>query len=174
VTTLDTRFGLLPAKEAGRLVFERGLPGFAGHREFALLPIPQSESLYCLQDLYDETVSFIVRKASDVDGLREADIGPAERALLQVTGDSELMVLLMAVRDEDHGLAFESTQPLAVNLRTQHGVQCGLLETLDVSSREADASPGHATQPTPTREPALQPQVPVRHRAAAGGRRLQK
>lgn len=174
LTTLHTRFGMLPVQDALHLTFEQGLPGFEGRREFALLSIPQSESLYCLQDSHDETVSFVVRTAHLQGASEPSPVGSTERGLLQLTDDADLMLLLLATRHATRGLSFETTHPLAINLRTRKGVQCGLHAT---ASPLDDAQGGKslaASQPTAVDAASSQPVLPPRRRSASSARRLQK
>ncbi|MGZ0187736.1 MAG: flagellar assembly protein FliW [Alphaproteobacteria bacterium] len=111
--TIDSRVGLVEVFDANILTFPRGLLGFEGRSDYAVLNLPNEgmERFKLLQSLEDPALGFIVTEAAAAaDEIDPNDLQDAYKQC-EVRPGNALTLLVVSVRKEG------DTVELSANLR---------------------------------------------------------
>lgn len=122
---MDTRLGRVSLAEDQVISFPRGLIGFMGHREFALLQVREGSPFLVLQSLSDPTLGLLVTDPFNFMTEYEVVIGDADLRLLGVTSREQvsLLVTVTIPQGMPERTTLNLTGPIVVNHETRLGVQ---------------------------------------------------
>jgi flagellar assembly factor FliW len=125
--TIATRFGELAYDPTDTIEMPRGIPGFTGHRKFALarLTDPGHAALRVLQSLSDPSVSFLVAPVEESHGLfGSSDLAEAYTVTGAAPEDLAVAVVVSVRRQADSiQVSANLRAPILINTRTRLAMQ---------------------------------------------------
>ena len=140
---VETKYwGSFEVKEDKVVMFVEDLAGFAGFREFALIPIPQHSPFICLQAINNPEVGFVI-----VDPWQFiSDYSPvisdndAQSLDLNSPSDALLFTLVTADSGADNKLSLNLLAPLVININSGKAKQV-VLENSNYSTNSSICFP---------------------------------
>lgn len=140
-----------PLDPNSTITFPLGIPGFEDQTQFQLFQMDNSEIVYSLQSLTDESTAFSVALPSHFNINYHFDLTDEEEATLEVESADDLLILLILHRDKSTEAAAHPTikgsikAPLLINSKKRIGLQKTLAEieqsiTLTEKHNEIDVS----------------------------------
>ena len=109
---VDTRYGTLEIDPDTLLSFPSGLPGFENLTRFTLLHEEGKSTVFWLQSVDDTDVQFSVTNPNNFKVNYQITLQDDEAEMLELTDDSETIVLLILSRDMEAYNHFLNTQIL--------------------------------------------------------------
>ncbi|MFW6386518.1 MAG: flagellar assembly protein FliW [Bacillota bacterium] len=116
-------FGEVEVEEKDIVEFPQGIPGFAGRKEFVLVPVEDSPFIV-LQSLEKEDLAFITVDSGEVLPGYEFEIDEQVEEQLKLESIEDVLVLNIAtIRDKVEDMTLNLTAPLVINHREGLGKQ---------------------------------------------------
>jgi flagellar assembly factor FliW len=117
-------------EEQNAILFEDGIPGFAGSRRFALVNVAEDSAFQLLQSLDEPDVAMIVT----VPWLFFPDYAPElselERAELELESAEDAVIFsAVTLNAEESTISLNLLGPFVVNVRTRRGRQVVLSDS---------------------------------------------
>jgi len=123
---VDTRYGTLEIDPDTLLSFPSGLPGFENLTRFTLLHEEGKSTVFWLQSVDDTDVQFSVTNPNNFKVNYQITLQDDEAEMLELTDDSETIVLLILSRDEGEdpsAIKANFMAPLVINVTSRKGMQ---------------------------------------------------
>lgn len=122
-----TRFGpveTVSVPEAAILDFPEGLPGFEGHRAFALIEEAEHQPFAWLQSLDDAAVRFILVDPQLILADYAADLPEADVEALRLARPEEArLYAILTIREDPATLTANLKAPVVINMPARRGRQ---------------------------------------------------
>lgn len=126
------KFGLkdVPVNPDAVFTFPQGLLGFENCKRFTLFHEEGKPTVFWLQSLDDENISFSVVEPGMIDICYEIELSEADCTLLDMKDTSEIVIVVILYRKEADGgkIAANTFSPLVLNTRARLGMQKVLRE----------------------------------------------
>jgi len=133
------------------ITFPKGIPGFEEQSQFQLFQQKDSEVVFLLQSLSNDSLAFSVAHPSHFNINYHFILSDEEEALLEIDSLDDLLILLILHRDanpeKDNNPTIKGSikSPLLINTKKRIGLQKSLVEieqsiTLTEKSSEIDVS----------------------------------
>lgn len=124
---ISCRFGDVEIGEDNVILFQRGMLGFEGRGEYAVINLPsdRTDQFKFLQSLSDPALGFIVTEiASAADAINPDDLFDAYKHC-EVSPNEALSLLIVSVRRGESGIEMTANlrAPIIINMTTRTGRQ---------------------------------------------------
>ncbi len=123
-------FGAIEYEEADLFQFPYGIYGFEDYKNFLLIPFDQNNtSIYCLQNLEDSQLSFIVINPYHVDKDYTPNVSDEDKKTVHIKEDTNVTFLnICTIKDPLPNSTINMRCPLLINLDSRCGKQILLEE----------------------------------------------
>lgn len=116
------------------ITFPKGIPGFEGQTQFQLFQQDDSEIVFLLQSIEDDSVAFSVAPPAHFNINYHFMLTDDEEALLEIDSIEDLLILLILHRDDNPEKDTQPTikgsikSPLLINTKKRIAIQKSLIE----------------------------------------------
>lgn len=133
-TIIGTRFGNIDYDPSNTLHFPEGLIGFAGLRDFVVMPQSKPGPLFWIQSVDDPAIAFVLTDPANF--FLDYAVAPeeAERRKLAIGTQDECLVLAVVTVPPDRKITLNLAAPILFSPKSQRALQI-ILEKSDWQTR---------------------------------------
>ncbi|MGL5152070.1 MAG: flagellar assembly protein FliW [Clostridium sp.] len=116
--------GKINYEENQKITFKKGIPGFKGLKEFALIDLKEYEPFKLLHSLEDDEVGLILTSPFQVEENYEVKLGDDVIKSLDITSPEEVMVLnSVTLNSKVENITVNMKGPFIINIKNLNGEQ---------------------------------------------------